>query len=140
ASRAEARAMLFILARADGTPAAAAAATRFARELTASAAFDQALALGDTTMRDAVAQELFARRFDLLFPIWLRERRADFHGAPADFSSWLAKVAAGRLTEFLSAPAAMAFQDVIPADPMLLLPAAAEHWGDSALLAPAMPG
>jgi predicted exporter len=130
ASQAEARAMFFVLTDSAGRTAPAEAATRFAAELRRSPAFDQALPLADLGSRDAVARELFARRFTLLFPQWLREREAAWakvqSAAPA-FDDWLASDTAQALGRFLAGPGAIAFQDVIPADPLLLMPGAVEQ-------------
>ena len=127
AGDAEARTMFIVLTQPDGTPAPAAAALRLAALLAREPAFDQALALGDPTARDALGHELFEQRFALLFPRWLREREQVYQktgAAAAGFSGWLADDAAAALTGFLSKPEALAFQEIIPADPLLLLPGA----------------
>jgi predicted exporter len=132
ASEAEARVMLFVLTGADGSPAPADAARRFAGELASRPAFEQALALGDSGPRDALGRELFERRLTLLFPLWLRERR-DAYGATGldsgGFTAWLAADTAGRLGRYLSTPGALAFQDTLPADPLLLIPGAIDRMG-----------
>jgi predicted exporter len=112
ASEAEARTMLIVLSRADGAALPLAAAQKFAAALVQSAAFSQAVALGDTGWRDALGRELFAQRFALLFPTWLA----------AQDEPNLALASARRLKSFLETPEALAFQDLIPADPLLLLP------------------
>lgn len=141
ASQAEARTMFFVLTAGDGGPAPAAAAERFAAELTRSGNFDQALPMADAGSRDALGRELFDQRFALLFPSWLREREAVFAAsgrATEDFSAWLATDAAGRLNTFLAAPEALAFQDLIPTDPLLLMPGVVERLkGGLALVQPA---
>ncbi len=144
ASEAEARTMLFVLTTASGEPAAPAAATRFAGALAAEPAFDGALAMGELAARDALGAELFAQRFALLFPRWLSEREA-VHvaggGRPADFSAWLARDTAVALERFLSTPEALAFQDLIPADPLLLMPSVVDRLkGGLALVQPASGG
>jgi predicted exporter len=130
ASEAEARTMLFVLAGSPGKPVRTAAALEFAAALRQSPKFAEVVALNDSAPRDAVGRELFARRFPLLFPLWLdqEQRRFEQTRAPeAEFTGWLARDAAQSLNQFLSRPAAMAFQDIIPADPLLLMPAAAER-------------
>ena len=125
AGDAEARTMFIVLTQPDGTPAPAAAALRLAALLAREPAFDQALALGDPTARDALGHELFEQRFALLFPRWLRERQQVHQktgAAAAGFSGWLADDAAAALTGFLSKPEALAFQEIIPADPLLPVP------------------
>ena len=71
ASQSEARTMLFELTGPNIKPAPAGAAARFAALLESDPAFEQALVMGDTAVRDALGRELFAQRFALLFPIWL---------------------------------------------------------------------
>src|SRR4051812_2490799 len=141
ASQAEARTMFFELTGADGKPAPMAAATRFVTELKREPAFDQGVVMGDPAARDALGRELFEQRFTLLFPIWLQERAAAYaatRNAPGGFSEWLAHDTAARLSQFLSAPEALAFQEMIPADPLLLMPGAVERLKDGlALVQPA---
>jgi predicted exporter len=131
ASEAEARTMFFVLTGAEGRPVPAGAAVRFAAELARDPAFNQALPLADSTSRDALGRELFERRFALLFPRWLHEREAAFAvtgEASKKFSEWLAHDAAAALSRFLATPEALAFQEIIPADPLLLLPQAVERF------------
>jgi predicted exporter len=136
--------MLFALTGANGVPASAGAAQRFAAALGREPAFAQALVMGDPAAHDELGRELFERRFTLLFPIWLRERREAYDatgGAPAGFSAWLARDSASALGRFLTAPEALAFQDMIPADPLLLLPAAVDRLRDGlTLIQPAASG
>jgi predicted exporter len=122
ASQAEARTMFFELTGANREPAPASAATGFATALAREPAFAQAVVMGDTTARDTLGRELFDRRFTLLFPLWLHERRLAYTGAAAGFSAWLAGDTAATLGRFLTTPEALAFQEVIPADPLLLMP------------------
>lgn len=144
ASQAEARAMLFIITQADGTSAPGAAAVRLAALLAAAPEFAQAIAMNDPTARDALGAELFARRFELLFPAWLARHRREFDatgGAAADFSPWLARRAVEDLDRFLSTPDALVFQELIPADPLLLLPSTVEQLkGGLALVQPTVAG
>jgi predicted exporter len=130
ASQAEARTMFLVLTGPDGSPAPTAAAGRFAAELAHGPAFDQALAMADTAVRDAVGRELFAQRFTLLFPRWLHEREAAYAatgGAPAGFPDWLAVDATAALGRFLATPEALVFQELVPADPLLLMPGAVDR-------------
>lgn len=144
ASQAEARTMLFALTGPDGKPAAAIAAAGFAAALAREPAFDQVLAMGDTAAQDALGRELFAQRFTLLFPLWLHERQAAYAAtgaAPAGFSAWLARDTAATLGRFLATPEALAFQEIIPDDPLLLLPGAVERLKDGlGLVQPATAG
>jgi predicted exporter len=141
ASQAEARSMLFELTGANSRPAPAVAATRFAAALGREPAFEQVVVMGDTAARDALGRELFEQRFTLLFPLWLRERTAAYAatgGAPAGFSYWLAQDTTAALSRFLSAPEAPIFQEIIPADPLLLMPGAVDRLKEGlALVQPA---
>jgi predicted exporter len=124
AGEAEARVMFFVLTGADGLPVSGEATQRFAAELARSPAFAQALPLADAASRDALGRELFTQRFTLLFPIWLRDREAAFAatgGDPARFAGWLAEDTAAALGRFLNAPEALALQDTLPSDPLLLM-------------------
>jgi predicted exporter len=137
ASQAEARTMFFALTAADGNPAPPAAASRFAGELVKDSSFDQALFMGDTTARDALGKELFEQRFNLLFPLWLSEQQTSYaatSGSPDGFSPWLASNATTALSRFLSTPEALAFQETIPADPLLLMPGVIERLKDGLTL------
>lgn len=130
-SQAEARTMFFVLTGANGKSAPAGAATRFAAELAHEPSFDQALPMADMATRDALGRELFEQRFTLLFPRWLRERETAFAatgGASETFSAWLAVDTTKALGRFLATPEALAFQEIIPADPLLLLPRAVDQF------------
>jgi predicted exporter len=140
ASEAEARAMFFVLTERNGSALPAELAGRFAEALRQSGAFDQAHALADPAPRDALGRALLEQRFTLLFPLWLREREGAFArtGAePERFAEWLANEAATTLGVFLTLPAAIGFQDLIPADPLLLLAAATDRLQGGLALAPA---
>lgn len=138
AGDAEARTVLVALTI-DGRAAPVAAAEQFAAALRTSPAFDQAVAMGDGAAREALGKELFAQRFALLFPRWVRERMvahaaAGSMGDPAD---WLANDAAAALGKFMETPGALAFQDLVPSDPLLLLPSTVERLqGGLALVQP----
>ncbi|HTX65709.1 MAG TPA: MMPL family transporter [Opitutaceae bacterium] len=130
ADHAEARVMLFALTAADNRAPPPAVTRRFAETLAADPAFAEADDLADAAGRDALGRELYERRFDLLFPLWLHERGADYdrqHGDPAQFEPWLARTTAEHLGAFLASPAALAFQDLVPSDPLLLMPDAVER-------------
>lgn len=138
ASQSEARTMLFELTGPGGTAAPAASAGRFAAALAADPAFDQAMVMGDAAPLDALGRELFDQRFALLFPTWLSARRDAYAaggGAPGGFSGWLARDSAAALGRFLSEPEAPAFDDVIPQDPLLLMPRALSRMKDGLALA-----
>ncbi|MBK8474867.1 MAG: hypothetical protein IPL39_00775 [Opitutaceae bacterium] len=100
-------------------------ATRsFVEALRADPAFAEVLAMGDTGPRDVLGRELFNQRFDLLLPGWLAARKAEYAAAApmVPWAEWLAERTAAELEGFMAKPEAMAFQDLVPADPLLLLP------------------
>jgi predicted exporter len=137
ASEAEARSM-FLELTVDGKPAPAAAANRFLHAMSGASAFTQVVDLNDPGMREALGRDLFEHRFALLFPIWLEERAARHEGHDAEFSNWLAKDAVAELSRFLAAPEGLAFQEIIPADPLLLMPRTVERLkGGLSLVQPA---
>jgi predicted exporter len=130
ASDAEARVMLFVLVGPDGAPAPPGAARRFAAELASRPAFKQALALDDSEPLEALGRSLFERRFTLLFPLWLHDREDAYRatlGSPSGFTAWLADDTERRLGRFLATPGAIAFQDALPADPLLLMAGSVER-------------
>ncbi len=141
ASQAEARTMFFELTGAGGRPATPAAAVHFVAALGRESAFDQSIIMGDTAARDALGHELFEQRFTLLLPIWLQERAAAYAltgGATAGFSAWLVRDTVASLGRFLSTPEALAFQELVPADPLLLMPGAVDRLKEGlALVQPA---
>jgi len=141
ASEAEARTMFFVLTSAGGAPAPVGAARAFSAALAREAAFAEDLPLTDATARDALGRELFIGRFALLFPRWLHEREAAYAatgGAPGGFSNWLATDTAAALNRFLGTPEALAFQETIPSDPLLLMPGLMDRLKDGlALVTPA---
>jgi predicted exporter len=133
ASQAEARTMFFELTGAHERPATTEAAAAFVRALQHEPAFDQVMFMGDTAARDALGHALFEQRFSLLFPIWLQERNAVYvaTGAAEEFSTWLARDTAAALSHFLATPEALAFGELIPADPLLLMPGVVGRLQDS---------
>lgn len=132
ASEAQARTVLIELT-VEGRPAPAEAGPRFAAALLRAGSFDQAVAIGDPAARDEMGAALYAQRWPLLFPRWLAERAA---AKPADeeFAEWLAEDSARALGRFLETPEALAFQELVPADPLLLLPGAVKRLGPGAEL------
>ena len=141
ASQAEVRTMFFELTDADGRPAPAETAGLFAPALLKDPVFAQAFPMGDTSSRDALGRELYEQRFALLLPFWLARHEAAYAalGQPRDgFPTWAANASAVELSRFLTSPEGLAFQDLIPADPLLLLPGAIERLQDG--LSFAQPG
>lgn len=138
AGEAESRTMLFELRVGGlrGPHAPAAAAQQFAEALRTKPAFDQAVTLADTAARDALGKELFDQRFALLFPRWLHEHMGAHAaaGSMGDPATWLARDAADELGKFLATPEALAFQDLVPSDPLLLMPGAVTRLKDGLAL------
>jgi predicted exporter len=126
AGNVQSRVMLFSLSLpAAAGPAPAAAARQFASALARSPLFAEAVPLDDTTGKTRLGQAIFERRFTLLLPAWLgrQERAFAAAGRPGgQFSPWLAERAAADLEAFLNRPEALAMQEFIPQDPLLLVP------------------
>jgi predicted exporter len=131
ASDVQSRVMLFALndpTNPEGPPLDA--AKQFVASLAQSPEFAEAILIGDTSAQDELGRSIFEGRFDLLLPGWLGERHREFsltRRPEAEFSSWLAERVAADLENFLSQPEASAMQDVIPADPLLLVPRLVEQ-------------
>ncbi len=128
---APARVVLLALAdpRAPGSPPTA-AAQAFAAALRASPAFSEAVVMGDPAANTELGKAIFEHRFEWLLPTWLAAREREFAatGGKADeFPRWLAARAAGELEAFLARPEAAAMQEILPRDPLLLVPALAEQ-------------
>lgn len=100
------------------------AAVLFSKALLKSPAIAEAIPLSDTKARDELAAAIYSWRFDLLLPGWLDEKHHAFDaaGGTAPWSAWLAERAAADLESYLSKPEAMAAQDILTSDPLLLVP------------------
>lgn len=127
---AQARVVLVALRdpRAPETPPAA-AAQAFAAALRDSPAFAEAAVIGDPTADGELARKIFEHRFAWLLPTWLGAREKEFAatgGRSEDFPRWLAARAAADLENFLARPEAAAMQDLLPRDPLLLVPSLIE--------------
>lgn len=131
ASNVQARVMLFAL-RDPANPAVPprAAAQAFAAALTRSPAMAEVVVMGETASGDTLAREIFEHRFAWLLPAWLGEREREYAatgGAKEAFPGWLAERAATHLEAFLSRPEAAAMQEILPRDPLLLVPSLVER-------------
>lgn len=95
-----------------------------AQALAKSPAIAEALPLADTGPRNALGAAIFEQRMDLLLPGWLAEQRRlfDGSGSPLTWPAWLAERAASDLESYLARPEAVATQDLLGADPLLLVP------------------
>ncbi|PTY00688.1 hypothetical protein [Opitutus sp. ER46] len=123
----QAKVALFVLR--DGGAQQEAATAAFAAALAADPAFAEVVRLPDPVGREALGRHVFVHRFDLLLPGWLGARARE-HAARAPeqpWPEWLAERAAADLEHFLAAPEAVAFQDLVPADPLLLVPGLVER-------------
>jgi predicted exporter len=141
----QARVALFVL-RSPSGELRAQATQRFTEVLRADPAFAEVQLLTDPGPREALGRQLFAQRLDLLLPGWLAQKKYEYNaaGSQGAWPDWLAERTASKLESFLSKPEAVAFQDLVPADPLLLLPGLAtqmlsfadtnEPSGDSSLV------
>ncbi|MEO6569041.1 MAG: MMPL family transporter [Opitutaceae bacterium] len=121
----QSRVMLFALRDPQNPANARDIATRFATKLTSSPEFAEAVVIGDPAMQDKLGRAVFERRFELLLPGWLAAKHFEFKatgGSDNEFSAWLAEKAAADLEAFLATPEATAMQEIVLADPLLLLP------------------
>lgn len=130
ANNAQARVMLFAVRDTKSKEAPLGAASGFAEALLRSGEFSEASVMGDSTANDALGQAIFEHRMAWLLPSWLGEREREFAASgqsPEKFPSWLAECAAGDLEGFLARPEATALQEVLPSDPLLLVPGLVER-------------
>jgi predicted exporter len=128
----EKQAKVVLLAlQAGGAPASPEAANAFTQVLKDSGLFAEVVLVGDPASRDALGKFVFEKRFQLLLPEWLAEKQRVFKKASpssADgFSAWLAEQSVADLDAFVARPESVAFQDIIPADPLLLVTTLAER-------------
>lgn len=122
ASERQARVALFALVSA---PEQRTRATEvFVETLRTDPAFAEVRPMDDPGPRNALGRQLFVQRFELLLPGWLAARKSEHAAAapPEPWPEWLAERTAADLEAFLAKPEAVAFQDLVPADPLLLLP------------------
>lgn len=126
ASNVQSRVMLFALLDPAGPGTAPqAAAQAFAAELGRAPEFAEVLVMGDPAAQNALAREVFAQRMTWLLPSWLGRKEQAFAatGRPAaEFAPWLAEQSAAELEAFLVRPEATAMQELLPQDPLLLVP------------------
>ena len=122
----QARVALLVLS-VPGETGRAEAVDAFVETLRASPAFAEVVRMGDTRPRDALGRHVFENRLDLLGPGWLARAHAAWtgEGRPDTWATWLARHTVAQLDAFLREPEAIAFQDLLPADPLLLVPALA---------------
>jgi len=106
------------------------AADVFIETLRRSPAFAEVVRLGDTKAFVSIGTYIFSHRLDLLLPGRLAKWKTEYSRGTKEinFTEWLAEKAAGGLSAYLIKPEAMAFQDMLPSDPLLLVPQALEPW------------
>lgn len=126
ASEQQARAALFALSAPRDREAAALA---FTTALARSPAIAETVRMDDTAARDALGRYVFEHRFDLLLPGWLEQRRRRYERAHAQttWTDWLARDSVSALEAFLATPEALAFEELLPSDPLLLVPTLARQ-------------
>jgi predicted exporter len=125
----QARTMLFALR--DGDHGANATATsKFAEALRQSKLFSEVDVLDDPSSHNALGKYVYEKRNELLLPIWLAQKKAAFAATgekPQAFAHWLAQQSVTDLEKFIQQPESAAFQELIPRDPLLLVPHLAEQ-------------
>ena len=117
-----ARVVLFALH--SPADASATAGDAFMNALQGTGAFAEVRRMDDPEPRSALGRYVYEQRFELLAPGWLAHRHESWlaAGSPGTWSTWLADQVAGDLELFLNQPEAVAFQDLLPGDPLLLVP------------------
>lgn len=117
---------------ASSAPPSEPAVAAFLSSLRTSNVMDEVAPHADPAQREALGRALFERRFELLLPAWLERMHAAFSRANSSdtFAAWTAARAAAELESFLAQPEAMPLQDLIPSDPLLLVPRVAHTLGD----------
>lgn len=87
--------------------------------------FDAAFSGFDAASRERLTKFFFDQRLALRLPAWFEAKSrawsAENRSGPPE-AGWMAQKTAAELQEFLATPEAMAMTDLIPRDPLLLLP------------------
>jgi len=124
ASKEQSRVALFALDVSGDSARREAVAAVFVRTLSKAPAFEEVVSLSDKTSRDTLGRQVFKQRFDLLLPGWFETNWQDYNNGDrrVPWSDWLAERVVVNLQAFLGTPEGLAFQEVLPADPLLLLP------------------
>ena len=101
----------------------------FADSLRGSGCFEEVVVMSDASLKETTGKAVFDERLNLLFPAWIEREEAAYRaaGSPGAFGPWVADRAAATLEQFLAKPEALAFQGVLPSDPLLLTPSLVEH-------------
>ena len=124
ASKEQSRVALFALDVRGDAARREAAVGAFVQALRKAPAFEEAVSLSDTAPREALGRQVFQQRFDLLLPGWLETNWQEYSAGDRrePWADWLAERVAVKLQNYLGTPEALALQDILPADPLLLLP------------------
>lgn len=122
---AQARVVRVVLSTHDGGAPPDEAVQAFIETLHSSDAFVEAGRLNDPAERTKLGRFLFDHRFEYLLPGWLETRRQEFAASglsPDSWPGWLADTVARRLEAFLARPESVSYEELVPLDPLLLLP------------------
>lgn len=106
------------------------AAQQFVATLARSPLYDEVTLMGDSDAQRKLGGYLYEHRFELLLPAWLarQERAFAATGQTATaYPAWLAEKTAADLENFLNRPEAAAMEQLIPNDPLLLIPRLVEQ-------------
>ncbi len=112
------------------------AAALVAGELRVNPAFGDVFTGMDAAGKDRLQQWFLDRRLALRLPTWLDGMQARWRkergatAAPEPDPAWLAAAAASDLGEFQNSSDALAYQERLPGDPLLLIPALLSVFGD----------
>ncbi|NRA26996.1 MAG: hypothetical protein HRU10_07090 [Opitutales bacterium] len=99
-------------------------AKRFVAEIRKNPSIRSAYRIDDLRAYEGLGGTLFDERLSLLFPAWLHQQRDAWQraGSSTNFDAYLADRAVERLDSFLDRIDAMAFEEMLPEDPLLLVP------------------
>ena len=130
--------LLALSDRAHPDQAPTAAAALVAGELGRSPLFNGVFTGMKADDKDRLQAWFFERRLPLRLPGWLdgmaarwrQEKGAGGGGAAEPDPAWLANAAAADLQEFQNTSDALAYQERLPSDPLLLIPALLSVFGD----------
>lgn len=119
-----ARVTLFALYGSGSPETRLASAQAFVAHLRASPAFTEVVLMQESAARDALGKYVYEQRFNLLLPGWLKAHQQAYASSKSSQSwpDWLAAQTARELQAYLSQPEALALQDLLPSDPLLLMP------------------
>lgn len=111
------------------------AAALMAGQLRADPAFADIFTGLDAASKDRLQQWFLDRRLALRLPVWFADMETRWRREKPESSSgpdptWLAAAAAADLGEFQGSSDALAYQERLPGDPLLLIPALLSVFGD----------